>query len=160
MSEQEETINRLKAKYHLTDEKIAEHKYLFEQFDVNGDGDISYEELQKAMKGVDDVTEEELREMMLEVDDDENGTIEFTEFLTMMGKRGEKEARVIKAFAFFDKDKTGFLSASQLCNIMHRHANMLTPDEIEEMVQEADSDQDGFINYKQFVRLMMSTKSV
>ena len=109
------------------------------------------------MKG-EDITPAELNEMMREVDDNENGTIQFVEFLTMMARKHEKEARILKAFSYFDKENTGFISTVDLRNIMKRHAEILTSDQIDDMVYEADIDEDGYINYHEFVKMLMSAK--
>lgn len=96
--------------------------------------------------------------MMSEGDDNENGTVDFVEFLTMMARSDEKEARFLKAFEFFDKKKTGFISSIELRNLMRRHGEILTYDQIDDMIYDADIDEDGIIDYRYFAKVMMSTK--
>ena len=48
----------------------------------------------------------------------------------------------------FDKDDDGLLSVKELRKIMSSLGDRMTKKEIEIMVQEADADQDGFINCK------------
>merc|ERR1712137_1413243 len=59
----------------------------FRQFDLNGDGKITHEELTKVLNG-DDVRmaigSRKIEEMIKEVDKDGDGTIDFEEFLAMM----------------------------------------------------------------------------
>ncbi|OIT38669.1 calmodulin-like protein 8 [Nicotiana attenuata] len=53
-------------------------------FDKDGDGCITIEELATVIRSLDqNPTEEELYHMISEVDADENGIIEFTEFLNL-----------------------------------------------------------------------------
>ena len=48
----------------------------------------------------------------------------------------------------FDKDEDGLLRVKELCKIMSSLGDRMNKKEIEIMVQEADADQDGFINCK------------
>ncbi|KAE8677656.1 Calmodulin-2 [Hibiscus syriacus] len=78
----------------LTEEHIVEFKEAFYLFDKDGDGCITVEELATVIRSLDqNPTEEELQDMIREVDADENGTIEFAEFLNLMAKK-MKSSRV------------------------------------------------------------------
>lgn len=66
-------------------------------------------------------TETELRDMVSEVDADGNGTIDFSEFLTMMSRKirdTDKDEEIREAFKVFDKDGSGTISAAELKNVM------------------------------------------
>merc|ERR1712003_534391 len=89
-------------------------------------------------------TEAELHDMINEVDADGNGTIDFTEFLSLM-------ARKMK-----DKDNNGFISAAELRHVMTNLGEKLTDEEVDEMIREADIDGDGQVNYEEFVTMMTS----
>ena len=67
------------------------------------------------------LTNAELRGLVKEVDTDRNGTIEFSEFLTLMGRRtsddvSEKEMR--KAFRTYDKNGDGYITRTELRRVM------------------------------------------
>jgi hypothetical protein len=90
-------------------------------------------------------------------------TIDFPEFLTLMARKmkdTDSEKDILEAFRVFDKDCNGLISAAELPHIMNSLGEKLTDDEIDEMLQEADIDGDGYINYENFVRMMMSDCSV
>ncbi|KAJ1898142.1 hypothetical protein LPJ66_001750, partial [Kickxella alabastrina] len=94
------------------------------------------------------------------VDKDGNGTIEFAEFLTLMARQyntGDDEEELKEAFRVFDKDGDSFISASELRHVMTSLGEKLTTEEVNEMINEADVDGDGQINYEEFVK-MMKTK--
>ena len=55
----------------------------------------------------------------------------------------------------YDKDGNGFISAAELRTIMRSLGEKLSPEEIEEVIAEADEDGDGEINYKEFAKMMM-----
>jgi uncharacterized protein (DUF924 family)/Ca2+-binding EF-hand superfamily protein len=66
-------------------EEIARHR--FEQFDKDGSGDISLEELKKCIQDLDDlVTSAEIETMLQDCDTDHDGTVSFEEFLNMISK--------------------------------------------------------------------------
>ena len=88
-----------------------------------------------------------------------NGTIDFPEFLTMMARKmkdTDSEEELKEAFKVFDKDGSGFISASELRSVMVNLGERLTDEEVDEMIREADIDGDGQINYEEFVKMMMS----
>ena len=107
--------------------------------------------------------------MIDEVDSDGNGSIDFAEFLCMMkdtdlyttsSQRNEKltslfhpsEEDIIElcpeTFRVFDKDGNGFISASELRQVMANLGEKLTDEEVDEMIREADIDGDGQVNYE------------
>merc|ERR1719333_216569 len=107
-------------------------------------------------------TEEELRElrdMINEVDADGNGTIDFTEFLSLMARKmkdTDTEEELREAFKVFDKDNNGFISAAELRHVMTNLGEKLTDEEVDEMIREADIDGNGQVNYDEFVKMMMA----
>jgi Ca2+-binding EF-hand superfamily protein len=71
----------------LTEEQIAEIKEAFKIFDKDGDGLITTNELVLIMRSVgQNPTEEEIMKISQEVHQDGSGTIDWDEFLELMGK--------------------------------------------------------------------------
>ncbi|KAH7541917.1 hypothetical protein FEM48_Zijuj02G0018300 [Ziziphus jujuba var. spinosa] len=146
----------------LSEEQIAEFKEAFTLFDKDGNGCITTSELGNIMRSLgQNVTEAELRQMVTDVDVDNNGTIEFPEFLEIMARKlkdSAAEEELKEAFSVFDKDQNGFISAAELRNVMTNLGEKLTDDQINEMIREADVDGDGEINYKEFVKVMIAAR--
>ncbi|CAG8568768.1 17668_t:CDS:2, partial [Racocetra fulgida] len=142
-------------------EQIAELKEAFGLFDKDGDGSVTIKELGDVMRSLGhNPNETELRDMINEVDLDNNGTIDFNEFLNMMARKvkdSDAEEEIKEAFKVFDKDGNGLISAAELKTVMSSIGEKLTDEEIDEMIHEADVDGDGQINYEEFVK-MMKTK--
>ena len=137
----------------LTEEQIAELKEAFSLFDKDGDGTITTKELGTVMRSLgQNPTEAELQDMINEVDADENGTIDFPEFLTMMARKmnleTDSEDEIQKAFRVYDKDGNGFISAADLHHVMSSLGEKLTDEEVDEMIREADTDGDGQVNFE------------
>ncbi|KAF9870834.1 hypothetical protein CkaCkLH20_11733 [Colletotrichum karsti] len=143
----------------LTEEQVSEFKEAFSLFDKDGDGQITTKELGTVMRSLgQNPSESELQDMINEVDADNNGTIDFPEFLTMMARKmkdTDSEEEIREAFKVFDRDNNGFISAAELRHVMTSIGEKLTDDEVDEMIREADQDGDGRIDYNEFVQLMM-----
>eukprot|EP01120_Amphizonella_sp_Union-15-10_P012452 TRINITY_DN552_c0_g1_i1.p1 TRINITY_DN552_c0_g1~~TRINITY_DN552_c0_g1_i1.p1 ORF type:complete len:150 (-),score=49.03 TRINITY_DN552_c0_g1_i1:81-530(-) len=144
----------------LSEEQVAEFKEAFSLFDKDGDGNITTKELGIVMRSLgQNPTEAELQDMIHEVDANNSGTIDFPEFLTMMAKQmknEDTEEEIREAFKVFDKDGNGLISAAELRHVMTNLGEKLTDDEVDEMIREADVDNDGQINYEEFVKMMLS----
>ena len=150
----------------LTDEQISEFKQAFSLFDKDGDGAITSKELGTVMQLLgQSPTETELQDMINEVDDDGNGTIDFTEFLNMMARKmqdtdsddDEYNMALKEAFKVFDKDGKGFISAADVKQVMASLGEILTDEEVQEMFCQEDTDDDGRINYDDFLKMLMAS---
>ncbi|KAG6750638.1 hypothetical protein POTOM_045146 [Populus tomentosa] len=144
----------------LTGKQIAEFQEAFCLFDKDGDGRITFEELATVIKSLDHgATEEELRHMIKEADVDGNGTIEFGEFRNLMArkiKENDADDELKEAFKVFDKDQDGYISPNELRHAMISLGEQLTDKELELMIQVADLDGDGRVNYEEFMRMMLA----
>merc|ERR1712100_775280 len=144
----------------MTEEQIAEFKEAFALFDKDGNGKISAQELGTVMKNLgQNPTEAELDDMIKEVDADASGVIEFPEFLNLMAKKmssGDSVEETKEAFKVFDKDGSGFIEKAELKKVMEDLGEKLSEEGIDEMIKEADTDDDGKINYEEFANMMGS----
>merc|ERR1712221_22260 len=140
--------------------RAAEFKEAFDEFDTDGSGTISPEELLGVMRAMgQNPTEDELLNLVLEVDVDGNGTIDFPEFLNMMKKKArevDEEADLREAFKIFDRNRDGYIDMKELKKVTAMLGTMLTKEEIEEFMAEADKDGNGKLDYEEFVKMLMS----
>lgn len=147
----------------ISSEQMSEFREAFAFFDKDGDGCITAEELSTVIRSLgQSPTPEELRDMVRDVDADGNGTIEFAEFLALMSRKADADAdaadpeeELREAFRVFDKDHDGHISKAELRHVMISLGEKLTDDEVDGMIQEADLDGDGLVNFDEFVRMMM-----
>ncbi|XP_052761705.1 neo-calmodulin-like [Mya arenaria] len=139
-------------------------KELFRVFDKDGDGTISTEEMGKALKtlGV-PLTYQELRMAAKSIDKDstciicvketcntENGKIDFSEFRGFIRKQFRQkdiETHAWETFRLFDKDGNGSIDRKELTHAMKSLGEECTEEDISEMLNDADADGDGKINF-------------
>ena len=119
-------------------------------FDTDGSGTIDAKELKVALRALGfEPKKEEIKKMIADIDKDGSGTIDFNEFLDMMtAKMSEKDSReeILKAFRLFDDDETGKISLKNLRRVAKEIGENMTDEELQEMIDEADRDDDGEIN--------------
>lgn len=139
-------------------EQKEELKEAFDLLDKDRKGTITAKDLGTLMRSLDhDVTDEDLEDMINGVDNDGNGTLDFGEFCAIMTrtmKDTDTEEEIREAFNHFDKNKTGFISAHELRDVMKVLGDDLTEEEIAEMIAEADHDKDGKVSIDDFVKMM------
>ena len=141
-------------------DKTEEYKKIFKLYSNNDDGYINKSELATIFKSINiDASDEEIKEIMKQLDLEEKNKINYDEFLSLInqGEKGfDEQEEVLKAFKVFDKDGNGLINIKELKDIMLSLGNNWDENEINEMLADADYDMDGYINYEEFVRTMMS----
>ncbi|XP_051139115.1 calcium-dependent protein kinase 29 [Andrographis paniculata] len=140
----------------LSEEDIKGLKQMFINIDTDGSGAITIEELREGLSKLgSNLSESEIQQLMEAADVDQNGTIDYLEFITatMHRHRLEKEENLRKAFQFFDKDDSGFITREELRHAMTEYG-MGDEATINEVLDDVDTDKDGRINYKEFVDMM------
>ncbi|CAN6226117.1 unnamed protein product [Urochloa humidicola] len=145
----------------LTKQKRQEIKEAFDLFDTDNSGTIDAKELNVAMRALGfEMTEEQINQMIADVDKDGSGAIDYEEFEHMMtAKIGERDSKeeLTKAFRIIDQDRNGKISNIDIQRIAKELGVNLTLDEIQDMVQEADRNGDGEIDFDEFTRMMRRT---
>lgn len=132
-------------------------KKIFESADANGNGAIEVKELVSLIRAAGHtITRVEAEGLIKEFDKNENGTLEFQEFVNMMNSflskgghqpQSEKE----KIFHLLDQNKDGVISFSELKAVVNDILKEgLSDDELHQMLKEADTDNDGVINFEEF----------
>ncbi|KAK3001815.1 hypothetical protein RJ639_021857 [Escallonia herrerae] len=140
----------------LSEEEIIGLKEMFKSMDTDNSGTITFEELKAGLPKLGTkLSESEVRQLMEAADVDGNGTIDYIEFITatMHLNRMEREDHLYKAFEYFDKDKSGSITTEELEHALKEY-NMGDEKTINEIIAEVDTDNDGKINYDEFVAMM------
>ena len=144
----------------LTQETINQFRFFFDLFDKDSSGTITTKELGTVMRNLgQNPSEEELKQLIREVDLNGDGTIDFKEFLCLMLKKmndTDIDEELQDAFRHFDMDKDGYITPHELRNGMINIGEEYTPEEAEEMIKEAYLDNDGKIDYNEFMKVILS----
>jgi centrin-1 len=146
----------------INEEEIEELREAFNLFDTNGDGSIDPKELKAAMQSLGfEGKNHTVAQMINDIDKNGTGDIDFEEFLDLMTvKLGDSDTPedVKKVFDLFDDDKTGFITIQNLKRVSKDLGESMSDAELLEMIERADSDRDGQINFDDFYSIM--TKKV
>lgn len=92
-------------------------------------------------------------QMISDLDADGSGQLEFDEWLYLMThKVSDKSSRdrVDKVFNLYDDEKTGYLSAKNLRRVADDLGFDIGDQELQEMVDRADTDRDGLVSADEF----------
>ncbi|KAL8119575.1 calcium-dependent protein kinase-like [Apium graveolens] len=142
----------------LSEEDIKGLNVMFTNMDTDKSGTITYEELKSGLARLGSkLSEIEVKQLMEAADVDGNGTIDYIEFITatMHRHKLEKDEHLYKAFQYFDKDNSGFITRDELESAMKEYG-MGDEATIKEIISEVDTDNDGRINYEEFCAMMKS----
>ncbi|KAL9319324.1 hypothetical protein ACSQ67_015841 [Phaseolus vulgaris] len=139
----------------LSEEEIAGLKEMFKMIDSDNSGQITFEELKIGLKKFGaNLNESEIYDLMQAADVDNSGTIDYGEFIaaTLHLNKIEREDHLVAAFAYFDKDGSGYITQDELQKACEEFG--IGDVRLEEMMREADQDNDGRIDYNEFVAMM------
>ncbi|KAM4101823.1 hypothetical protein ACB094_05G174900 [Castanea mollissima] len=142
----------------LSEEEIKGLKVMFTNMDTDNSGTITYEELKTGLARMGSrLSEVEVKQLMEAADVDGDGTIDYIEFIsaTMHRHRLERDDHLYKAFQYFDKDSSGYITRDELEAAMKEYG-MGDEASIKEIISEVDTDNDGRINYEEFSTMMRS----
>ncbi|KAL3671482.1 hypothetical protein V7S43_003404 [Phytophthora oleae] len=136
-------------------------KETFALFDKDESGCIDRKELKDMLLALgQQLSSSEIDEIMRQADVDGDGKISFTEFVSMMNqrlfRRGDLTAGDLKAaFDTFDVNHDGFITSVELEHILHVLGNKhISNEETCKILQAADKNEDGKIDYEEFCALM------
>ncbi|GER44819.1 calcium-dependent protein kinase [Striga asiatica] len=139
----------------LSEEEIAGLKEMFKMIDTDNSGYITFEELKAGFKKYgSNLNESEIHDLMNAADVDKSGTIDYGEFIaaTLHLNKIEKEDHLFRAFSYFDKDSSGYITQDELQKACQEFG--IEDSHLEEVICEADQDNDGRIDYNEFVAMM------
>ena len=146
----------------------------FLALDLDGNSNISLSELDSLLRSVKRqlrMSDNEISKLVNETDQDEDGTIGIEEFLNMIeidnieGRSNKrdiihkafiKRADARKAYEEYDTDGNGFITRDEFKLICeYRYPCKLTSEEIDELMNGADKDQSGRIDYEEFIKAFL-----
>ena len=98
----------------------------------------------------------EVNRIMKTVDADQNGHIDYSEFVmaTLNKKNLMSAERLEQAFKIFDKDNNGFIDIGEIKSVLGKNNTTITDQVWNDMINEVDLNGDGEISFKEFQKMM------
>ena len=138
--------------FNLNEEDVKDLKNVFYFFDCDNDGSINRNDLREGFKKLNyDICEENIDCLFNSIDTDNNGFIDFTEFLaaSIDEKLYLDDKKLIEAYLFFDKKNTGKITKNDIQNSLKIDEN-----KIDKLFVEIDKNRNEKISYYEFFDLM------
>merc|ERR1712091_247969 len=145
-----ESKSKMSAPMEFTDEEKKEFRKNFNLFDKKRTGSIPIADMGTVLRSLgQNPTEAELA-ALVEID-------EFVDLMSKTNKTTEQMEEEIKnSFLTFDADGSGFITREELIETLTTMGDPVDEETITGMIQEADVDGDGKINYEEFTKIMLA----
>ena len=164
--------NQFQEIINLTEIEIGFCKEAFQIFDKHSSGLISTKELILIINSLGLIlSEEDFQEIINKYDNEiNNNLIDFNTFIIIYSKIKEKneknkEKDLIEAFKIFDKENNGKINAQELKYVMMTSGEDFNENYIKDLINEClieknnnNDNTNDFIDYKKFVKLLISYK--
>ncbi|XP_058836044.1 calcium-binding protein E63-1 isoform X3 [Topomyia yanbarensis] len=157
----------------LTEEEIKDLRTAFDLLDRDQDGHVTPEELQFMLRNLGiHVRDELIDDLLREASRTGSGLIDETEFLQWVARiqalteestssssssnsatqaaDDDLTQDLVAAFRVFDRDGNGYITRDELKSAMDMIGENVTEYQLNEMLELADADKDGRINYEDF----------
>ncbi|XP_019644908.1 PREDICTED: calmodulin-beta-like [Branchiostoma belcheri] len=146
------------------DKQLSLYRKCFDMLDKNNDEFISPTELGPALAALSiDPSPSLIKGTIKTFDVDENGKLDFNEFVNFMQHMKEvmsPEPRfLMEAFKSFDKDGSGTLNKAEVKSAMATIGRNYNDEQIDKLFELFDSNRDGVLQYEEFVNLMNPRRS-
>ncbi|XP_072035022.1 myosin-2 essential light chain-like isoform X2 [Amphiura filiformis] len=146
----------------LTEDQRHEYGDIFSLFDTKGDSKIDSTQVGDVIRALgQNPTEADIKKISNEMDPKGDKRISFEEFIPQFLAYSKRSTPgtvedFIDGLRVFDRDGNGTISSAELRHVLSALGERLTDDEIDQLMQGGVVDQQGEVNYEEFVKLMMS----
>ena len=148
----------------IPEDQIQTLRQAFSKMDKNGDGQLTFEELKSGLAEIPEIelSQEDILNAMDIIDSNQNGMIDYTEFIAacLQSYNYLKENHLRSAFAYFDQDNSGTISPDELRQCLQSDDFTLTEEQISELLADVDQNNDGQIDYVEFINMMKSSLGI
>ncbi len=141
--------------HEISEAKLAELKEAFAIFDKDGNKELSVKELEEIMNRMGQYPSKyELKDLIREVSlsPDNINEDEFIKLINSKVYDIDTQNELVEAFKLFDANGTGLIPIHKLRDEMITVGEKLPADDLKQILNEADFDKDGYINYEELIR--------
>ncbi|XP_019875345.1 troponin C, isoallergen Bla g 6.0201 [Aethina tumida] len=148
----------------LDREQISMLKQTFDAFDVDKKGYIGTEMIGTIMDMLGtQLMPDELDRVISEIDEDDNGEVNFEEFANLAARflvEEDEDTEAIQmelkgAFRLYDREGNGFITIEVLREILRELDDKLSEDDLDNMIDEIDTDGSGTVDWEEFRAVMI-----
>jgi calmodulin len=143
----------------LEEDKLKECRIIFDEFDKDKDGNILTSDLGDVMRILGAApSEEELDQIKEEIESNGDNLVNFETFLKIFENQlqnQDSEEDIINEFKKLDNNGNGTITENDLRKLMSNYENALSENEIEQILEEANVDEDGNIDYIRFTQVLL-----
>ncbi|CAH1431265.1 unnamed protein product [Lactuca virosa] len=138
-----------------SNQQVNQLKEIFTRFDLDSDGSLTHLELAALFRSVGLKPGDEIDTLIAKLDANGNGSIEFEELVNAIFPDSDEEIfidqeQLMKAFRLFDKDGDGSITPIKLATQMAKLGHPLTYRELNDLMNDIDTDGDGSISFHEF----------
>jgi len=132
---------------------------VFNALDKEGDGKLSKQGLVEgwAKLGGENISQEEIDEIMKQIDVDNNGLINYSEFVMAATTKQTalSEEKIKQVFNYLDKDKKGYVDREDIKHIFGAIGKKIDDHVWGDLINEADENSDCMMSFEEFKKAMM-----
>ena len=142
----------------LTDEKLKECKIIFDLIDKDKDTKLTPEELGPALRVCGASPSQQELDMVIQSSGDKSNLITFEKFINIyenLINNQDSEEDIINELKKLDKNGSGTITINDLKNLLANYGDVLTKEEVDDVIQEANADKGGNINIEKFAKILL-----
>nr|BAB18897.1 troponin C [Perinereis vancaurica tetradentata]BAB18898.1 troponin C [Perinereis vancaurica tetradentata] len=143
----------------LTDAQQKAAEESFNSFDKKGEGKIKAGDISAAMKKMSLNCKADWLEKMEEyIDTEGTGYVPLDEYIDLVKRKiqaDEDERELKEIFRVLDKEKKGEVNVNELRWILKNLGDDFTEEDIDDMINDVDTDGSGWVDYDEFSKLML-----
>ncbi|XP_060580831.1 uncharacterized protein LOC132737547 [Ruditapes philippinarum] len=145
----------------VSEDLKKEIKEAFFMFDISNKGKIETSQIGTAVRSLGlNPSEDDVKKMIKDADKKGSGFVDEKDFVSTVVKFWKPvntEEDIIDAFKVFDREGSGYLDAKQLKHVLLNLGEKMNEKEIDDLLQEADLDADGQLNYTTLTQLLLAS---
>ncbi|XP_059472850.1 troponin C, isoallergen Bla g 6.0101-like [Neocloeon triangulifer] len=145
----------------LLPDQVSMLKKAFDAFDREKKGFISTDMIGTILEmlGI-QISDEDVEEIVVEMDSEGTGNLDFESFCVLSARflveedteKMQQELR--EAFRLYDREGNGYITTDTLKEIFRELDNTITEEDLDEMIEEIDSDGSGTVDFEEFMGVM------
>ncbi|XP_051157318.1 troponin C-like isoform X1 [Leptopilina boulardi] len=144
----------------MDEEQVQMLRRAFSMFDSQKTGKIEKEKVRTILNTLGHTFDDhELESLLKQEDEEDSGKLNFDSFYKVACHFQEEDDEALQkelkeAFRLYDKEGNGYIPTSSLREILAALDDQITPDQMDGMIAEIDTDGSGTVDFDEFMEMM------